>query len=124
MLCSIFSFSGTAFYLVYVKSYWLHVFTLTKVPISLFFSSIISGEAIYEIGVEDNGLMTGLSDEDMSSSLDTLREMARRLEATIHVLRERVQITELGLRTVKEVLVRKVLRKMTNLISSVRGLIV
>ena len=70
-----------------------------------------SGEAIYEIGVEDNGLMTGLSDEDMSSSLDTLREMARRLEATIHVLRERVQITEHGLRTVKEVLVRKVLRK-------------
>ena len=97
--------------------------TLTKVPISLLFSSIISGEAIYEIGVEDNGLMTGLSDEDMSSSLDTLREMARRLEATIHVLRERVQITEHGLRTVKEVLVRKVLRKMTNLISSVRGLI-
>ena len=66
------------------------------------------GEAIYEIGVEDNGLMTGLSDEDMDSSLDTLREMARRLGATIQVLRERVVTTEHGTRTVSEVLVRKV----------------
>ena len=67
-----------------------------------------TGEAIYEIGVEDNGLMTGLSDEDMDSSLDTLREMARRLGATIQVLRERVVTTEHGTRTVSEVLVRKV----------------
>ena len=43
------------------------------------------GEAIYEIGVEDNGLMTGLNDDDMISSIETLREMARRLEATIQV---------------------------------------
>ena len=43
------------------------------------------GEAIYEIGVEDNGLMTGLCDVDMDSSIETLREMARRLEATIQV---------------------------------------
>ena len=27
------------------------------------------GEAIYEIGVEDNGLMTGLNDDDMVSSI-------------------------------------------------------
>ncbi|XP_059096502.1 GTP-binding protein 2-like isoform X2 [Tigriopus californicus] len=66
------------------------------------------GEAIYEIGVEDNGLMTGLSEEDLTSSLDTLREMARRLGATINVLREKVTTTEHGLRTVAEVLVRKV----------------
>merc|ERR1719188_1945175 len=66
------------------------------------------GEAIYEIGVEDNGLMTGLSDEDMDSSLGTLREMARRLGATIQVLRGRVVTTEAGTRTVSEVLVRKV----------------
>ena len=52
--------------------------------------------------------MTGLSDEDMDSSLDTLREMARRLGATIQVLRERVVTTEHGTRTVSEVLVRKV----------------
>ena len=58
--------------------------------------------------MEDNGLMTGLSDEDMDSSLGTLREMARRLGATIQVLRERVVTTEAGTRTVSEVLVRKV----------------
>ena len=28
------------------------------------------GEAIYEIGVEDNGLMTGLNDDDMVSSIE------------------------------------------------------
>jgi GTPase len=66
------------------------------------------GEAIYQIGVEDNGLMTGLSGEDMDSSLDTLREMARRLEATVQVLRDRVVVTEDGPRMVAECLVRKV----------------
>jgi len=66
------------------------------------------GEAIYEIGVEDNGLMTGLSEDDMDSSLDTLREMARRLGATIEVLRDRVVVTEDGPRLVAEILVRKV----------------
>merc|ERR1711962_1380971 len=66
------------------------------------------GEAIYEIGVEDNGLMTGLCDVDMDSSIETLREMARRLEATIQVLRDRVVVTEEGPRYVAEILVRKV----------------
>ena len=32
-----------------------------------------NGEALYEMGVEDNGIMTGLSEEDMDSSLDTLQ---------------------------------------------------
>ena len=54
--------------------------------------------------------MTGLSEEDLESSLDTLREMARRLGATIQVLRERVVTMEVGTRTVAEVLVRKVRR--------------
>ena len=74
--------------------------------ISLIFFS--AGEAIYEIGVEDNGLMTGLSEEDMISSLDTLREMARRLGATIEVLRDREVQTDDGVRSVAEILVRKV----------------
>jgi GTPase len=52
--------------------------------------------------------MTGLSDEDMCSSLETLCEMARRLGATIQVLRERIVTTSMGTRTVNEVLVRKV----------------
>lgn len=82
-----------------------------------------NGEAIYEMGVEDNGIMTGLSEEDMDNSLDTLQEMARRLGATVQVLRQR-QIeprtgsstsssridssTTTEWRTVAEILVRKV----------------
>ena len=36
------------------------------------------GEAIYQIGVADCGLLRGLSDEDMQDSLSTLRKMAER----------------------------------------------
>ena len=66
-----------------------------------------NGEAIYEMGVEDNGIMTGLSEEDMDSSLDTLQEMARRLTATVQVLRQR-KVDPAQTRTVAEILVRKV----------------
>ena len=61
-----------------------------------------AGEAIYEMGVEDNGIMTGLSEEDMDKSLETLQEMARRLGATVQVLRQNKN------RSVAEILVRKV----------------
>ncbi|XP_055878486.1 GTP-binding protein 2-like [Biomphalaria glabrata] len=65
------------------------------------------GEAIYEIGVEDNGFLTGLSDTEMDASLSTLKKMADRLGASIEVLREKV--TEVGERKrAMEVLVRKV----------------
>lgn len=37
------------------------------------------GEAIYEIGVSDSGMLTGLSQEDMADSITTLRKMADRL---------------------------------------------
>ena len=36
------------------------------------------GEAIYEIGVADNGLLLGLSQNDLDSSLDTLIRMANK----------------------------------------------
>lgn len=36
------------------------------------------GEAIYEIGVEDNGLLVGLTEEELTASLDTLNRMASR----------------------------------------------
>ena len=36
------------------------------------------GEAIYEIGVADNGLLLGLSENDLASSLNTLNRMAER----------------------------------------------
>ncbi|XP_029053158.2 GTP-binding protein 2 [Osmia bicornis bicornis] len=48
------------------------------------------GEAIYQIGVEDNGKLTGLTREDMKASLKTLNDMAARLGATTSILRERL----------------------------------
>ena len=39
------------------------------------------GEAIYEIGVEDDGLVRGLTDGEMAESLATLRRMCDRLDA-------------------------------------------
>ncbi|KAH6941785.1 hypothetical protein HPB50_023591 [Hyalomma asiaticum] len=47
------------------------------------------GEAIYEIGVEDGGLLVGLSASDMAASLATLQCMATKLGASLTVLRER-----------------------------------
>ncbi|CAH0562355.1 unnamed protein product [Brassicogethes aeneus] len=64
-----------------------------------------NGEAIYEIGVEDSGILAGLSKWDMKASLQTLHAMATKLGATIAVLRERH--LDNG-RSVSEVLVRKV----------------
>lgn len=63
------------------------------------------GEALYEIGVEDNGVLTGLSESDMNDSLSTLQRMANVLGAATTILRERT--LENG-RMVTEVLVRKV----------------
>jgi len=67
-----------------------------------------SGEAIYEMGVEDDGVMTGLNREEMEMSLDTLQEMARRLGATLQVLRQREIDDTVVPRIVAEILVRKV----------------
>lgn len=36
------------------------------------------GEAVYQIGVEDDGMLVGLSDEDMRASLKTLYKMAEK----------------------------------------------
>lgn len=36
------------------------------------------GEAVYQIGVEDNGLLVGLTEADMKASLKTLKRMAER----------------------------------------------
>lgn len=64
------------------------------------------GEAIYEIGVEDNGVLTGLTPRDMTASLQTLEQMAIKLGATTTILRNRV--LDNG-RKVAEILVRKVM---------------
>ncbi|KYM77509.1 GTP-binding protein 2 [Atta colombica] len=64
------------------------------------------GEAIYQIGVEDNGKLAGLTKDEMKASLKTLKDMASRLGATIRVLRERIATNS----AIAEVLVKK-LRK-------------
>ena len=41
------------------------------------------GEAIYEIGVADNGLLRGLSDTEMDDSIATLKKMADRYRSLL-----------------------------------------
>ncbi|XP_053682750.1 GTP-binding protein 2 [Sabethes cyaneus] len=64
-----------------------------------------NGEAIYEIGVSDSGQLHGLSETDMSCSLHTLNQMARKLGASTSVLRRKMLSAG---RSVVEVLVRKI----------------
>ncbi|XP_071833412.1 GTP-binding protein 2-like [Apostichopus japonicus] len=67
------------------------------------------GEAIYEIGVEDNGMLVGLADEDLTESLTTLERMAKRLGATTVEVRRTTVESYNGLnKTACEVLVRRV----------------
>ncbi|XP_056442681.1 GTP-binding protein 2-like [Gadus chalcogrammus] len=68
------------------------------------------GEAVYQIGVEDNGMLVGLGQEDMKASLHTLQRMAEKVGADITVLREReVEYnSDRKSRKITEVLVRKV----------------
>ena len=64
------------------------------------------GEAIYEIGVEDDGSLRGLSEADMEESLHTLQRMCNRLKA--HMLVRYRRSVGGGEATVAEVLVRAV----------------
>ncbi|XP_071159235.1 GTP-binding protein 2-like [Mytilus edulis] len=68
------------------------------------------GEAIYEIGVEDNGLLAGLTKPELDKSMETLQTMALRLGASTSILRERTIDAEVGEnpRHALEILVRKV----------------
>eukprot|EP01112_Ceratiomyxa_fruticulosa_P022732 TRINITY_DN8428_c0_g2_i1.p1 TRINITY_DN8428_c0_g2~~TRINITY_DN8428_c0_g2_i1.p1 ORF type:complete len:786 (-),score=195.73 TRINITY_DN8428_c0_g2_i1:107-2464(-) len=65
------------------------------------------GEAIYEVGVEDNGSPTGLTEEDMKASLETLAKMAEQLGADMTTIRER----EGASGKVAEVLIRRYARE-------------
>lgn len=46
------------------------------------------GEAVYEIGVQDNGKFAGLSREEMDASITTLRTMSKQAAAECIVLKE------------------------------------
>ena len=68
------------------------------------------GEAIYEIGVEDNGMFVGLTREELDFSLNTLNVMASKLGAHTTLLRRHVveNVNSGPARQVAEVLVRRV----------------
>ncbi|KAE9417196.1 hypothetical protein Angca_002472 [Angiostrongylus cantonensis] len=68
------------------------------------------GEAIYEVGVEDNGELRGLSDVELEESLVTLRAMTHALGASMVILTEKdvTPRNSCSRRRVVEVLVRKV----------------
>uniref|UniRef100_A0A8C2ZHI1 GTP binding protein 2 n=1 Tax=Cyclopterus lumpus TaxID=8103 RepID=A0A8C2ZHI1_CYCLU len=67
------------------------------------------GEAVYQIGVEDNGMLAGLSEEDLRTSLNTLHRLAEKVGADITVLREREVDDDSDVpRKIAEVLIRKV----------------
>lgn len=63
------------------------------------------GEAIYEIGVADNGYLKGLDESEMKQSLETLKKMAQRLGASVNIIRERTVEDE---KKTAEVLIRRV----------------
>ncbi|XP_065323356.1 GTP-binding protein 2-like isoform X3 [Gordionus sp. m RMFG-2023] len=52
-----------------------------------------NGEAIYELGVEDQGYFAGLSKKDLELSKITLKRMAQKLGATMQILREKEVIS-------------------------------
>uniref|UniRef100_A0A3B5K5Y0 GTP binding protein 2 n=1 Tax=Takifugu rubripes TaxID=31033 RepID=A0A3B5K5Y0_TAKRU len=67
------------------------------------------GEAVYQIGVEDNGMLVGLSDEELRASLKTLHLLAKKVGADITVLREQQVDYDFDVsRKIAEVLIRKV----------------
>lgn len=68
------------------------------------------GEAIYEIGVEDNGVFVGLTRDELDSSLNILNVMASKLGAHTTLLRRHVveDVNNGPGRQVAEVLVRRV----------------
>jgi GTPase len=62
------------------------------------------GECFYQIGVSDNGFLHGLNDNDMASSMATLKLMAGQIGASIQMLKRKILPTG---RMCCEVLVRK-----------------
>lgn len=44
------------------------------------------GEAIYEIGIQDDGTVKGLTDKELDASMQTLKSMAAALNASILVV--------------------------------------
>lgn len=83
------------------------------------------GSATYMLGVEDSGLLKGLTQEEATSSLETLRIMAKKIGATISIKGERIVENSPGKhrRKVIEVLVQKKFNEETH-VDEVRVVVV
>ena len=64
------------------------------------------GEALYEIGISDKGILVGLSEKELQGSIETLKEIGAYLKADVSIIRERM-VNNDPERRVAEVLVRK-----------------
>lgn len=60
-----------------------------------------NGQAIYEIGVSDNGAVVGLTKQDLDASLSTLRRMAEEIRAECTILRQLTLRNSLSVAEVK-----------------------
>ena len=70
------------------------------------------GECLYEIGVDDDGFVRGISEEEMKFSVETLEKMAKQLSAKVSEAFERK--TSEKERFAKCALVRKIFPKEAN----------
>uniref|UniRef100_A0A0N4ZP90 Tr-type G domain-containing protein n=1 Tax=Parastrongyloides trichosuri TaxID=131310 RepID=A0A0N4ZP90_PARTI len=65
------------------------------------------GEAIYEIGVEDDGSISGLNDYELEQSLNTMKIMASQLHAKLTIINEKEVNSGMERRRMIEILVEK-----------------
>ena len=65
---------------------WFHV---TAVPSEIHVAPAGHGEAIYQIGVEDDGTVRGITQEQLDASIETLKLMAAEIDADATVIRQR-----------------------------------
>jgi GTPase len=65
---------------------WFHV---PAVPSESHVAPAGHGEAIYQIGVEDDGTVRGITQEQLDASIETLKLMAAEIDADATVIRQR-----------------------------------
>ena len=70
-----------------LHSVYLHNFIQNKSTQMLFRLLEGKGKALYLLGIEDNGAVRGMSEEEMSKSIENIKLMAQQINATIRIIR-------------------------------------
>lgn len=70
-----------------LHSIYLHNFIQNKSTQMLFRLLEGKGKALYLLGIEDNGAVRGMSQEEMKKSLENIKLMAQQIDATIRIIR-------------------------------------